>query len=206
MNEDEIRNRIVSICQNLYKRNLNLGYAGNVSFRQGDSIWITPAGRPKHRILPGEVVRVDLLENPIGSGRASSEGKMHYALYRRRPEVHAIIHAHPPFLSVAAVTALEWPPLLPEMEIVLGPPAIIPYIRPGTAALAEAVAEALDGTRWGILFNHGALSLGASLEEAFDTLEMGESLAHTLVVARQTGALRQLPPGERAFFGGETPH
>ncbi|MEI6309377.1 MAG: class II aldolase/adducin family protein [bacterium] len=201
MEDRQIREQIVGTCRALYQRGLNMGYAGNISFRQGDSVWITPAARPKHRISPEEVVQVSVTGQPMGSGRASSEGKMHYAIYRRRPEVQAIVHAHPPFLSITAVTSIDWPPLLPEMEIVIGPPAIIPYLPPGTDELAERVAMALDGALWGILLNHGAVALADSLEGAFDYLEMGESLAHTLVLSRLVGSLHTLPPGERARFG-----
>ncbi|MDI6869113.1 MAG: class II aldolase/adducin family protein [Coprothermobacterota bacterium] len=203
---EDFRDKIVKFCQLLYSRRLNCGYAGNVSCRDGDRIFITPAGIPKHRLKKEQVLETDLEGNPLSPGKPSTEARMHYAIYARRPEIRAIIHAHPPFLSIVAVAALEFKPVLPEMEIVLGEIALIPYIRPGTEELAQAVREKLSTARLGVLFNHGAVAVGESLEEALDFLEMGESFAHTLVFVHLLGRFNILTPEEVDFFRGKATH
>jgi len=200
---EEPRKRVVQFCQLLYERGLNCGYAGNVSLKEGDRIFITPAGFPKHRLKEEQILETDLEGNLYSPGRPSSEVKMHYALYKKRPDIKAVIHAHPPFLSIIAITGLEFKPVLPEMEMVLKEIAIVPYARPGTQELAFLTSERMSKARLGVLLNHGALALGESLEEAFDFLEMGESLAHTLIFAHLLGKFNILAPEEVRFFRGE---
>jgi L-fuculose-phosphate aldolase len=200
MDENQIRREIVEVARNLYERQLNCGYAGNLSVRVGDLIWVTPAAVPKHRLMPEQIVKVDLEGHPLSPGRPSSEAKMHYALYRAKPSIGAIVHAHPPFATLVATSPIELPPILPEMEIVLGAVTWIPYARPGTQKLADAVAGALAHAKFGILLNHGALSVGRTLSEAFDFLEMGESLCQTHVFARLLGLTNTLPREDVRFF------
>lgn len=200
---EDWRKRIVKFCQLLYERGLNCGYAGNVSVKEVDRIFITPAGVPKHRLKEEQIIETDLQGHLLSPGSPSSEARMHYLLYARRPEIKAIIHAHPPFLSIMAITGLEFKPILPEMEVVLNEIAVVPYVRPGTSQLALSVSERMKKARLGLLLNHGAVTLGESLEEAFDLLEMGESLAHTLVFAHILGKFNILAPEEVRFFRGE---
>jgi len=203
---EDFKEKIVLICRQLYERRLNCGYAGNVSLKAGDRVFITPASAPKHRLAFEEILETDLKGNVLFPGKPSSEARMHFAIYERRPDVKAIIHAHPPFLSIVAVTALNLKPVLPEMEIVLKGIAFVPYRRPGTQALADAVAESLGEGKLAVLLNHGALACGESLEEAFDFLEMGESLAHTLVFSNLLGRFNILTAEEVVFFRGKASH
>jgi len=90
--------KLVEIAKRLYTRNMNAALGGNVSFRRGDEITITEAGINKGLMTEREVIVVDLDGNKLmGNGKPSSEGKMHYEIYKLRSDVHAIIHAHPPF-------------------------------------------------------------------------------------------------------------
>jgi len=89
--------KLVEIAKRLYTRNMNAALGGNVSFRRGDEITITEAGINKGLMTEREVVVMDLGGNKlVGNGEPSSEGKMHYEIYKLRSDVHAIIHAHPP--------------------------------------------------------------------------------------------------------------
>ncbi|MCR4429166.1 MAG: class II aldolase/adducin family protein [Caldiserica bacterium] len=202
----DIREEIVNFGKLLYQRRLNFGYGGNLSFRRGERIFITPAGLPKHRLSPEQILETDLEGKPLTEGRPSSESRMHFEIYKTRTEVNAIIHAHPPFLTVMAVTGQDFIPILPEMEMVLGKIAKIPYFRPGTAELALAVKEGMRESKVGVLLNHGALSIGHSLEEAFDFLEMAESFARTLVFSNLQGKFNILTPQEVEFFRGKASH
>lgn len=202
----DIRREIALFGQLLYQRGLNLGYGGNLSFRQGEKVFITPAGVPKHRLKPEDILTCDLEGKPLTPGKPSSESKMHFELYKERPEINAIVHAHPPFLTIMAVSGLNFIPVLPEMEILLGEIAQIPYIRPGTMELALAVREGMKKSKVGILLNHGAVSVGESLEEAFDFMEMAESFAHTLVFSHLLGKFNILTPKEVDFFRGKASH
>lgn len=202
----DIQREIALFGELLYQRGLNSGYGGNISFRQGEKVFITPTGVPKHRLKLEDILACDLEGKTLTAGKPSSESRMHFELYKERPEINAIIHAHPPFLTIMAVSGLDFLPILPEMEILLGEIPRIPYIRPGTPELALAVKESMKKSKVGILLNHGAVSLGKSLEEAFDFLEMAESLARTLVFSHLLGKFNILTSKEVDFFRGKTSH
>src|SRR5450756_2544443 len=94
----ETARKLVEIAKRLYDKNMNAALGGNVSMRLGDEIAITPAGINKGFMTEGDVVVVDMDGTKLrGNGQPSSEGKMHYEIYKLRPEVQAIVHAHPPF-------------------------------------------------------------------------------------------------------------
>jgi len=131
--------KLVEIARRLYDKNLNAAVGGNVSIRQQDGIAITPAGINKGFMIEGDVVVVDLNGTKLrGAGEPSSEGKMHYEIYRQRPDVQAVIHAHPPFAVAFALAHRDIPDdVLPEVAINLGRVPCLPYVTPSTMELAR---------------------------------------------------------------------
>ena len=163
-------------------------------------IAMTPSGVAKGRTEPGDLAFLDRSGAVLG-GRPSSERLMHLAVYRACPEARAVVHAHPP-------TAIAWslarPGLaflpsdaLPEVILAAGSIPIVPYARPGTAALGEHLLPFLPAHRLMILARHGAIAWGESLEEAYNGMERLEHVcqilqsAHLLGGASPLAALRE---------------
>src|SRR4029450_12629248 len=112
--ETQLRCDIVEVGRRLYARGLIGGHEGNVSVRLDTSILITPAGVCKGFLTPDMIVRTDREGHPTDGGHASTETLMHTAVYRRRADVHAVVHAHPPTATGFAVAGIALdPPLIP---------------------------------------------------------------------------------------------
>lgn len=210
--------RIASACRRLHARGLLAGAEGNISVRlpAGDLL-VTPSSVDKATISPEQIVRVyadgtlhhEQLEwDPTGdgsagdrTGRASSEVGMHVCCYVARPDVHAIVHAHPPAATGFATAGLTIPPnVLPELPVVVGPIALVSYARPGTDALGDAMGPFLSGHEVFLLANHGVTALGTSLESAVLRMETVEQAARVLLVARLLGGEQRLAPAEAAHL------
>jgi L-fuculose-phosphate aldolase len=189
-----VRASIVEIGRRLYARGLIAGGEGNVSVRAGDVVYVTPAGVCKGMLGDDMIVRTDLDGRPLGpGGHASTEIAMHAAIYRRRPDVGAVVHAHPPTATGFAVAGVPLDrPMLAEAVVVLGPVPVVGYGTPSTLELAEKVAGAIAGADALLLANHGALTVGADLLRAWERMETLEQLARVCLVARQLGGERLL--------------
>jgi L-fuculose-phosphate aldolase len=179
---------IVEVGRRLYARGLIGGGEGNISVRQGDVLHVTPAGVCKGFLTPDAVVKTDLEGRPLRGGRASTEILMHTAVYRRRADVRAVVHAHPPTATGFAVAGLPLDrPLIAEAVVTLGPVPVIPYGQPSTEELAKNVGDAICSAHALLMANHGALAVGDSLYRAWERMETLEQLARVALVARQLG-------------------
>jgi L-fuculose-phosphate aldolase len=119
---------------------------------------------------------------------------MHLRIYRRRADVQAIVHAHPPTATGFAVAGESlMNPVLPELMLVTGPVPLVPYGQPGTEDLADRLEPFLDDHDAFLLANHGATTVGRTLEEALFRMETLEQGARILLVARQLGQVNELP-------------
>jgi L-fuculose-phosphate aldolase len=147
---------------------------------------ITPSGCAYDAARPGDMVLVREDGTWDGDCHPSSERAVHAAIYAARPDVAAIIHAHPVYTCVLAVRREPLPPILDEVEPVLGGQVeVADYVRSGEVALGAAAVRAL-GTRNGvILANHGSVTVGRDLEEAFYRLEVLERAAQVHVLAKR---------------------
>ena len=122
---------------------------------------------------------------------------MHCAVYAARPEVAAVVHAHPPVATGYAAAGRSLPAnVLPELPVVVGPVALVPYGRPGTDALPDALRPFLAEHQAFLLANHGVTTVGTSLEDAMLRMESVEQAARILLVAHHLGGARPLPQGE----------
>lgn len=185
----------------LAARGLVAGTDGNIAARCGpDRLLVTPAGSDKGELAPGDLVEVDLAGRPArGAGRPSTELAMHLAIFAARPEAGAVVHAHPP---AATGFALAGQPLeggaLAELAATFGAVPVVPYAAPGTAELGERVRSFAREHDALLLANHGAVTLGPTVEAACRRMESLEQSARILLVARLLGGARPLPPGEIA--------
>ncbi len=172
-----IEEEIIEYYKLLYLRGHTTLLSGNISARSGGYIVITPTSIPKPLLKPSDLVYIDLEGRVVKGERApSSEWRMHVAIYRRRPDVSAVVHTH----AVAPTVLAERidAGLLAESESYLGGGiAVVPYIKPGTWELAEAVADALSKANVAVLSKHGVVAVGASLAEAVNRAEVVNDLA-----------------------------
>lgn len=198
------RRNIVEVCRLLHARNCLAAADGNVSVRLADGrILITPSGVNKAFLEEKDVAEITL-DDRIVSGTPSSERLMHLKVYRSAPQARAVVHAHPP-------TAIAWTVARPELvelpseclsEVILatGSIPIVPYARPGTEAMGDALEPFLPAKRVLILARHGALSWGETLDEAYNGLERLEHSALILKSAVELGGLSRLPNEEIAWL------
>jgi L-fuculose-phosphate aldolase len=198
----ETATKLVEIARRLYDRNMNAALGGNVSIRLGDEIAITPAGINKGFMAEEDVVIVDMNGTKLrGNGKPSSEGKMHYEVYKLRPDVQAIIHAHPPFAVAFALAHHDLPDdILPEATTLLGHVSCLPYMTPSTIELACEVAEGLTHRNAVLMANHGAITVGVDLEEAYNRMELLEQTCMSVVYATVLGGVHHIPPAEMEYF------
>jgi L-fuculose-phosphate aldolase len=124
---------------------------------------------------------------------------MHLALYARRPDVAAVVHAHPPTATGFAVAGEDFmAPVLPELVYQVGPVPLVPYGQPGTDELPDRLAPFADAHEAFLLANHGVTTMGRSLDEALHRMESLEQGARIILAARQLGRVNELPPESAA--------
>ena len=192
---DTTRDEIVDVCHRLYERGLIAGPDGNVSVRlSSGEIVITPSGRSKGRVTAESLVVVDSTGRVIeGDGRPSSEMRMHLRIYERRADVNAVVHAHPPTATGFGVAGLSiTAPVLPEVILQMGAVPLVPYATPGTGALPDSMEPFLMQHDAFLLANHGATTVGPTLEMAHHRMESLEHAARILFVARSLGTVNEL--------------
>ena len=182
-------------CRQLAAGGLIAGRDGNLSVRLATQrVLVTPSGRIKALITASDMVEVDLQGRSRDRRRKpTSELDLHLRIMRHRPDVQAVVHAHPPTATGFAVAGEEIPGnLLPELIFVVGPVPLVPFGRPGTPELGDRVVPYLAGHHALLLANHGAVTMGPTLDEAWIRTESLEHCARIIVAARAIGEPRPL--------------
>ena len=195
----ELRIEIVETCRWMYEKNLITSTDGNVSVRyRDDQILITPSGVHKGFLKPEDLIVTDLSGKKIsGSGRASQEIPMHVAVYEKRKDISAVVHAHPIHCIAFTLAGLTLGKnVLPEVILSVGEIPIVPYTTPTSQEVPEKIKEYIGSYQALILDRHGALTIGKNLFDAFCKLERMEHVAQTLFAARQLGPIQQLSSEE----------
>jgi len=191
MNRSAVARRMALCCRQLAARGLIAGRDGNLSVRLGpERALVTPSGVLKSLVSPADMVEVDFSGKPRGGGsrKPTSELELHLRILRHRPDVQAVVHAHPPAATGFAVAGQTIPGnLLPELIFVVGPVALVPFGMSGTRELGDQVVPFLDGHDAMLLANHGAVTMGRSLDEAWIRMESLEHCARIILAARQIG-------------------
>lgn len=196
--EASLRRELVETCRRLHDRDLIGAAEGNVSARLGgDRFLVTPSGANKARLSPADLLVVGADGRVLGgAGRASTELRMHLAVYAIRPDAAAVVHAHP--VTAVALTVAGIPPpndLVPEAAVTLGEIAVAPFATPGTDEVPASLAPFLRAHDVVLLERHGALAVGRTLAEAFDRMETLERVARVALAARLLGRCEPLPSG-----------
>ncbi len=195
--------RMAKCCRRLADLGLIAGADGNISVRVGENrVLVTPSGLIKADVSPEDMVEVDFTGAVVGGrGRSrhppSAELNLHLELLRLREDVMAVIHAHPPVATGIGVSGQEFDwDALPEMVFWVGRVPVVPYGAPGTPELAARMAPFVQGHDAWILANHGAVSVGASLDEAQIRMETLEHSAKIVFTARLLGRVNPLAKDE----------
>jgi len=185
-------------CRQLAAHGLIAGRDGNLSVRLGaNRALVTPSGLIKSLLEPGDMVEVDLSGKPLRRGprKPTSELDLHLRILRYRSDVQAVVHAHPPAATGFAVAGEEIPDnLLPELIFVVGPVPLVPFGMPGTTELGDRIVPYLEDRRNQalLLANHGAVTMGRTLDEAWIRMESLEHAARIITAARAVGEPKPL--------------
>lgn len=187
--------RIGALC---YQRNYIVGADGNLSARMSDgTVLITPAGAMKGFLEPHHLAHIDMQGKVIDDGpRCSSETGIHLVAYTERPDVRAVVHAHPPHAVAMTIAGIDLQmPIIPEIVVTIGGIPTTPMATPGTMELPESIRATVRCSDALIMKNHGSVCVGANLLDAYKKLDMVEHTAKILWLAHVVkGGLEPLSP------------
>jgi L-fuculose-phosphate aldolase len=213
--EAQLRADIVEVGRRMYARGYTASNDGNISVRlDAGRLLMTPKGVCKGFMDPSMMCVTDLAGKKLAGERdPSSEMQMHLEVYRQRPDVNAVVHAHPPVATAFAVAGIPLDrAVLAEVVTTLGSVPIAEYATPSTRELPEAVGKFVKAHDGMLLANHGALTLGADLFSAYYKMETIEHFANISFVARMLGGERLLSreevrrlQGLRGMYGISSP-
>lgn len=190
------KNDIVEFGRLLYRQKLVSGSDGNLSVRlDDDRILITPSGFAKGRLSAENIVTVDINGKKLqGSNNPSSEMAMHTFVYQNRDDIKACVHSHAPYATSFAVAGIELTEdILPEVVLFIGGIPLTDYAPPGTDSVPKSLAPFIEKNNAFLLRNHGLLTIGKSLEEAYNRHEIVEHYARIVHLARQLGNVNSIP-------------
>ncbi len=214
MEESAARKLICEIGKLLYERGHVVAFDGNVSIRLDDNtVLATPTMTSKGRMTEEGLALTDINGKPLSDKRASSELAMHLLIYKMRPDIRAVCHAHSPHATAFSAAGLAIDkPILSEVILTLGCVPLTDYGTPSTDELTEAMKPFVPHHNALLMANHGAVAYGEHLWQAFDRLETLEHTAKIAILAKTLGGAIDLPADaiekliqirEKAGFLGE---
>ena len=197
VSEFEIKKQICDIGKRIYDKGMVAANDGNISVKVGENEFLcTPTGVSKGFMTPEYICKVDGDGNVLqanGAFKPSSEIKMHLRVYKQRPDVNSVVHAHPIYATSFAIAGIPLTqPIMPEAVIALGCVPIAEYGTPSTEEIPDAVEKYLQYYDAVLLANHGALSYSDSLLNAYHKMESVEFYAELLFKSKQLGGPKEL--------------
>lgn len=209
--ETRLRSAVCEIGKLCYQKGFIVGADGNISARMQDgSVLITPAGAMKGFLVPENVAHVDRNGKVVDNGpRASTETGIHLISYNERPDIKAVLHCHPPHAVALTLAGIDMQiPVIPEIIVTIGGIPTAPFATPGTDELPESIRNIVRCSDTVVMQNHGSVTLGSNLLDAFKKLDMLEHTARILWLANCVGTVKPLDPqavakllGTRAKLG-----
>src|SRR5580698_3173335 len=196
-NDQAKRRQIIDACREMNRLGINQGTSGNISLRHDDGMLITPTSVPYDAMQPDQIVFMKLDSAPAAGQRPSSEWRFHRDILNARPEVNAVVHAHPPFATILAIMGLEIP-AVHYMIACAGGDTIrcAPYATFGTEELSRHAVTALQDRSACLLAHHGMIAIGPSLDRAMWLAVEVETLARQYHGCLQIGTPPQLAKAE----------
>ncbi|KZM48458.1 class II aldolase/adducin family protein [Labrenzia sp. OB1] len=195
----DLRQAIIDACRDMNRQGINQGTSGNISARADDRMIITPSGIPYDRMTPDMLVSIPLdgLGKPEGPLPPSTEWQFHLALLQAKPEMHAIVHAHPVHCTALSINREEIPACHYMIALFGGNSVpLAGYALFGSEELAGEVVTAMRDRHGCLMANHGAVVAGETLEKGLWRLEELEVLARAYIISRSIGTPHILSDGE----------
>ena len=196
VNEYEIKKQICEIGKRIYDRGMVAANDGNISVKVSDNeFYCTPTGVSKGALTPDMIIKVDKHGNKIeGKLNPSSEIKMHMRVYEKRPDVGAVVHAHPPIATAFTIAGIDLDQyILPEAVLTIGEVPTCAYGTPSTMEIPDSLEPYIENHDAFLLQNHGALTVGFSLTKAMFVMEEVEFNAQICKYAMELGAVHEIP-------------
>ncbi|NQT27102.1 class II aldolase/adducin family protein [candidate division KSB1 bacterium] len=200
-NEWQIKQLIIDIGKRLWQREFIAANDGNITVRIDDNrLLTTPTGVSKGFMTPDMIIEMDMggkILSQTKHYRPSSEVKMHIEVYKQREDIRSVVHAHPPVCTSFAVAGIPLNKcVLPEAVLTLGAVPIAPYGTPSTMEIPDSIKPYLQNSDAILLANHGALTLGTDLINAYHRMETLEHSAKIVFTAIQLGNVNMIPGPE----------
>ncbi|GMV36678.1 MAG: aldolase [Fimbriimonadales bacterium] len=202
--ERELREQLSECGRMLWNCGLVGAFEGNLSARlDANRVLVSPANVHKVDMRPESLVIVDVRNRWVSGGSPTSELPLHLAVYEAREDVMAAVHAHPPTATGFSIAGETLPNgVITEADLVLGEVALVPYAPPGTTQLADRIKPYLPSHNVFLMSHHGALTLGGSIKEAYNRMEVLERCSQMILAARVLGRVHTIPRGSA---GGDGP-
>jgi len=190
-----LREDLIRICHKVYEHGYVSAYDGNISVATpGNTFLITRSGINKGDVTERDILEIDVTGKILkGDGKVSTEYKLHFFAYSRRKDVNAIVHCHPVYTTAFSAAAEELPHyIFPEVILTLGKVPLCKYATPSTEELPKSLLPYIDFAWAFMLQNHGAVTLGKTLDDAYYKMEKLEHSAKTLFLAKMIGKVNPL--------------
>lgn len=176
---------------------LVVGAGGNLSMRDGEHMYISPSGFDLQETHDKDWVKVNIdTGNILGELKPSSEILMHLECFRRNKDINAVLHAHPSYSVAVSSSGQNIPAMFPDFPAMVKNVSYIDYVIPTTNMLADAVAEVVADSQAIIMRNHGVLTVGATMKEAFFYMQLTEEAAKVYAISSAIGTPRVLTEEE----------
>lgn len=200
-NEWALKKQIVEVAHKLWDKGFVAANDGNITIRLNDKEFLTtPTGISKKSLTVEMIIKVDMKGQPLvhnANYSPSSEAKMHIEVYMQRPDIKAIVHSHPPYCTSFAVAGIPLDKcILPEAVLTIGAVPITPYALPSTMEIPDAIRPYIKNTDAVLLANHGALTMGTDVTNAYYKMETLEHSAHILFLSMQLGNVNVISDSE----------
>lgn len=185
--DKQAKEAIIDIGKRIYAHGFIASNDGNISCKVSDNeVWCTPTGVSKGFMTEDMLVKMDLDGNIIeGTYKGTSEIKMHFRVFKENPQVHSVVHAHPPIATAFAIAGLSLEdPILVEGILALGSVPLVHYGTPGTNEIPDGVAPYCKDYNAVLLANHGALTWGQNIIQAYYRMETLEYYAKVTLLTK----------------------
>ena len=189
------KEKLVGICHKVYSNGFVSAYDGNISLKiEEDKYLITRSGFCKGEAEEKDILAVNSEGNILsGSGKVSAESKLHFYIYKKRSEIRSVVHCHPVFSSAFAITGNGLSKnIFPEVILTLGKVPLCKYGTPSTEELPLSLEPFIEYSWAFLLENHGAVTIGTTLDDAYFKMEKLEHVSKILFAARSLGNVSEL--------------
>ena len=204
MNREKYREILLAYTKKAYENKLFAGTSGNLSIYddENDCIYITPSSIPYENMECEDMVVITMDGTVLeGKHQPSSEWKLHANIYKERKEIKAVVHTHSPYATAFAVANMPIPMILVEMLPSIGDAVqVAGFALPGDEKVGIEAVKALEGRKWCLLKNHGAVAIGEEIESAYITAVYIEDAARIYYLASTVGKVGEIPEEQLEIF------